>query len=545
MPDCIKANECGLVKMFFSTPELVLCLCQVLHDADLLVLSQVSSCLNTLALHTFFIFHGMTLSQISSGIFLLSSLSLPAFRLALFIPSLKITKLSCSFDVATAHSDMRSLQRVLSRLPRISELNITTYTAIEEDIAESELQELNHTFSNLMFALDPYKNLLILSDGYFSLSKHRRMVHPKKLGNFPFAIRGLWSLIALSPLICSFLLAHGLVKVSATVESALSDPRIRDFQDERIHKDIGRCRMLPRAVRITSPMLPSNFLSLKKWTMVTFNESVTTTLYIKPIAFLDDEKWHLILSSLQFSHLKYLTIEPRANISLTTIVLFVNRHPTIQSLELFHHSIPYSSYPPGPDTTLSLAPNSLNNLRTLQASSRLIHLLLKSVPGPLPNLHDISIGPKIQRDYRYWHGHGMYPDKRAKVENPFDFAALERALMTVRKCARAGLELGVTLPGGSVAMKWLALSAAAGMSKLHVKTLVIGTERGISLPSPVIPLLADWIASMFVTTELRMIQFKPWVIVSESKKAEFERKIREVTGTEDVAVDFSVGMYIY
>jgi hypothetical protein len=61
-----------------------------LNTADLLALSQVSSCLNTRALLTFLIFHGMTISQIAFIILSMTSLSLPAFRLAIFIPSLKV-----------------------------------------------------------------------------------------------------------------------------------------------------------------------------------------------------------------------------------------------------------------------------------------------------------------------------------------------------------------------------------------------------------------------------------------------------------------------
>jgi hypothetical protein len=279
--------------------------------------------------------------------------------------------------------------------------------------------------------------------------------------------------------------------------------------------------------------------------MATFNESVMTSLDIKHIAFLDNEKWHSILSSLRLPRLKDLTIKHNADISLTTLTLFINRHPTIRSLVLGHHSVPYSSYPPSPQTRLSLSPNSLTNIKVLHASSRFINLLLQSTPTPLPNLYKIMIGPKIQRDHRYWHGNGIFPDARAKVETPFDFPALEGALTTVREYACAGLELQVTLPGGSVAKKWLALNAAAGMPMLHVKELSIATECGISLLPSVAPLLGDWIASMFITAELRKVELKSWVITGPSEKAEFERRIREVTGAEDVVVDFSVGRYTY
>jgi hypothetical protein len=543
-----RANEPGYIGMFFSTPELVLCLCQVLDDADLLVLSQVSSRLNTHALQTFFIFHGMTLSQITSGIFSLSSLSLPAFCLAIFLSSLKVTKLSCTFDPATAQSDTQSLQRVLLRLPPIPELNIITYTEAERNISRSywtKSLELSGTFSDLLFALDPYKNFLILADGRTNVSKHRRMVHPKLLPDFPFVIRGWWSLIASSPLICSYLLAQRLVDLSARVSSALADPRIRTLQDERIHDDVKRfCKSGglgpgPRAMRITSPML-SNSPSLARWTLVTFDENVMTHLYISRMHFLDGEQWHSILSSLRLSRLWSLTIGCGIHISLTTLILFLDRHSTIRSLALGHYSIPYSSYPSNPHTTLSLSSNFFNNLKILHASSKFIHLLLRSIPGPLPNLCRIYIGPRLRRSK-----HPRYdrPDMREKVETPFDFAAWESALTTVGECTRDVEMLGMTLPGGSVASDWLASSAAAGMSKLHTEELSIATERGIPLSSSIIPLLADWIIGMFLTTVLKTIVLKPWVIVGPSERAGFEKSIREATGAGDVVVDFSAGRH--
>ena len=113
----------------------------------------------------------------------------------------------------------------------------------------------------------------------------------------------------------------------------------------------------------------------------------------------------------------------------------------------------------------------------------------------------------------------------------------------VRDYTRDIKVLGVTLPGGSVASDWLASSASAGMSKLHVEELSIATERGIPLSSPVIPLLADWIIRMFLTTALRKVVLKPWVIIGQSERTRFEKGISEATGAGGVAVDFSVGTH--
>jgi hypothetical protein len=136
--------------------------------------------------------------------------------------------------------------------------------------------------------------------------------------------------------------------------------------------------------------------------------------------------------------------------------------------------------------------------------------------------------------------YGSYgqPVKREKVETPFDFAAWEGALKAVGDRTRDIEMLGMTLPGGAVASDWLASSAAARMSMLHAKELSIATERGIPLSSSAIPLLADWIIRVFLTTTLRKVGFTPWVIVGESERAGFEKRITEATGA--VAVDFSI-----
>jgi hypothetical protein len=115
------------------------------------------------------------LPQIASGMFSLSSLSLAAFQLALSLPPL--TKLSCTFDTATAKLDITSLRHVLSRLLPIPEWSIiTTHT-----ISRESPHQLVRTFSQLLFTLYLYQNFIIFRNGRFLLSKHRRMVHSKTL----------------------------------------------------------------------------------------------------------------------------------------------------------------------------------------------------------------------------------------------------------------------------------------------------------------------------------------------------------------------------
>ena len=505
----------------------MLSLCQVLSDADLLVLSQVNKRLNTLALQTLFIYHGMTLSGISSGVFSLSSISLPAFRLALFIPSL--SELSCTFDAASADTDIASLQHVLSRLPPIPELVITTQGEIH--------QSLNSTFSRLLIAIDPYKNFLILSQGFFFVSKRRRTVHSKSL-HFPVeSVNSPWAWIALLPFMCSFLLVQRFVDLGSIICSALSDPRARTFQDVRICNDIMPLHTSPHDVRIISPMLTSSLFA--KWTMVIFDESVITTLCIEHMPFLDDEKWHSILSCLRLPNLRDLAIRRGVHISLSTLVAFINRYPTIQSLVLGHHSISYSS---PPNSKLSLSANTLDQLETLCASSRFIHLLLQSTS--LPKLQNINIGPEIQMDPRKFRGHGSFPDVRAKTENPFDFAALDRALATLKEggyLARGLVNIGMTLPGRSVAKKWLIdrrFDSMLGATEMRVIGITIATERGMALDPSVIHLLADWIISAFAGGGLRSIWVRPWVVVDPNDQAVFERRIKEVMA--DVVIEFSI-----
>jgi len=535
MPGSLRPNECGCVEIFFSTPELVQRFCQVLDDTDLLVLSQLSRALNKLALYTFFSFHGMTLSQISSGIFSLSSLSLPGFRLAIFLPSLKVTKLSCTFDAATAQSDIKSLQYVLSRLPPISDLSITAYTATEEHIARSFSQSLHGTFASLLFTLDPYQNFLILHPSLFSVSWHHCVIHAKPL-RFPGCMDSLW-MLAFTPFTPLVLLALGLVGLSDIIFSLLSDPLARTFQDERILNDIENLGISSRAVRIISRMPPSNHLSSEKWTLVTFNESLMTTLRIAYISFRDDEKWHSILSCIRLPRLEDLFIGPDAHISLNTFISFVNRHPTIRVLGVSQDSISYASDAHNPGITQSISLNGLNNLLVLHASSMFIHLLFGLNPIPLPKLRAIHIGPRMQGDHRFWHRIGSYCKK------PFDFTALESALTTVRECGWQVEELALTLPGGSVAGKWLQSSAVAGMFALHIQELNIATERGIPLHSSVVPLLVNWIGGIFMMTKLRKVSLQCEAIVAPSEREKFTQRISEVAGAEDVVVDFVGATY--
>jgi hypothetical protein len=261
--------------------------------------------------------------------------------------------------------------------------------------------------------------------------------------------------------------------------------------------------------------------------MVILDQSVMTILHITRIPFLDDEQWHSILSSLQLPRLDDLMVANDVHISLTTLISFVNRHSTIKRLALCHHSI---SYPSNPDMKPSVSPNFVN-LERLQASGRFICLILRSHLEPLPNLRYIHIGPLLQ--YNSY----SRPAEREKVETPFDFAALDGAFMAVGDSTCDIEMLGVTLPGGAVAMDWLASSMAAGTSKLHPKELSIATECGIPLHLSVILLLADWIIKTFPTTTLRKVAFAQWVIVGQSERAGFEKRIREVT--DAVAVGFS------
>jgi hypothetical protein len=279
-------------------------------------------------------------------------------------------------------------------------------------------------------------------------------------------------------------------------------------------------------------MPPSNHLSSEKWTLVIFNESLMTTLHIAHISFRDDDKWHSILSCIQLPRLEDLFIGPDAYISLHTFISFVNRHPTIRWLAVSPNSVSYSSDSGNPGITQPIPLDGLNNLLRLHASCTLIYLLFGLNPIPLPKLCAIHIGPKMQKDHHYWHRIGSHRGK------PFDFTALESALTTVRECARQVEELGLTLPGGSVAGKWLQSSAVAGMFALHVQELNISTEPGIPLHSSVVPLLADWIVGIFMMTKLRKVWLQREAIVAPSEREIFTQRIGGVAGAGHVVVGF-------
>lgn len=136
------------------------------------------------------------------------------------------------------------------------------------------------------------------------------------------------------------------------------------------------------------------------------------------------------------------------------------------------------------------------------------------------------------------------PKVDEEVETLFDFAILESALKTVGGWVHDVEIVGLTLPGGEGAKNWLASSTTAGIPKLHVQRFVIVTERGIPFSRSIIQLLVDWIVSMFLTTKLRSVELKPWVIVGWFERTKFENRISVATGGR-VVVDFSHRMEIF
>jgi hypothetical protein len=166
---------------------------------------------------------------------------------------------------------------------------------------------------------------------------------------------------------------------------------------------------------------------------------------------------------------------------------------------LGHYSISKASYP-SPGAKLSLSAHCLNQLETLCALSHFIHILLQSTP--LPNLHHINIGPEVQMDYhtyRKFHKHGTHPKVHAKVETPFDFAAINRVLAMVNNCgyfSRGPFKLGLTLPGASVVKKWLMdhrLGLTLSIEGMHVNEISITVECSIPLDPSATLILVDWI----------------------------------------------------
>ena len=445
--------------------ETILIVCQALDDNDLLTLCQVSKRLHTLSLDTYFLRHGISEADIMAGNILVSSNSLCGVRHALFISS--IEKLSCIFHRTTAVSDMSAMERFVSRLPPIKEVEVTI------DVMSTMFWDRSPTeaFISLLLALlpDKFGTILFLKSGSFHVSNHRRFV------------QRFMCLILFGP----FIVAFGAINLASLVKSIIIDPRARLRQDHRIREDLLGSSMWtpPHSLQVRSPMLPDP--PFAKWTMITFNSSTMTTLNITNIPLLP-ANWRTVLPSIHLPSLRRLGIGRDVELDFCDFSAFVCRHPKIDALSIDHFSIPYRSLAPFPA-------NSLPKLSFLAATARHVTHILRSAED-FRHLRQVDIGPE-----QFKSRSSRQLDHKAKVETPFSFDDLNEALRAVADLHIPDFTLTVIVPGDSRSKQWLSLfgddrDTQRVERRLHNFTIVnFHLERGKRLHPSMHALLSQWL----------------------------------------------------
>jgi hypothetical protein len=455
----------------FSTlpNELVLAICSALSDADLLALCQTSRFFNGLALPVFFSRHG----KIQAAAISVNSDSTQGIPLALSFFD-RFESLTCAFSHDTVNADVFILTHLVSRHPRIREVEVN----LAPPAQPLELVEL---LFGLLFVLTPDKSgtLVILHHNTISISRRRR-VYP--------CLADLLPILKIDNA-CIFVAAVILVLSSQKfldLWTILSDPCKSKRQNDRIREDL-RLAFPITSLRVSHRFLPNPAFS--KWTLVAINQSHTTSLKIPSTPHLP-----AILPAITLPALTHLTICNNALLPFESFVEFLMRHPSLTYLTLEDYSVTYH------DLT-SLPPNSLPHLEGLTAPPRHIVNILCGLPSAAgaegwSNMVVVSFPPPPPLIFGK---SGDRIDPKARFE-PVDFGEFNEALQAVAKLnARLShdLQLHLQIPAGITSRVW-SDSAIQGHGRpetnMHrVSSLVLRAHRNRPLDHDLLSLLPKWL----------------------------------------------------
>ncbi|RDB27864.1 hypothetical protein Hypma_002085 [Hypsizygus marmoreus] len=257
------------------------------------------------------------------------------------------------------------------------------------------------------------------------------------------------------------------------VHSFFGDPFARKEQCRRVRFDLQAQLRTPRSTQI---------IPFDDWTLVIFDADTVTELNITPSqkrSVIPLEQTHLL--ALHYSILTSLTIDECARITMSTLLQFLARHPTVRSLVLKHSTIHGIPNP----TTTPLLPHSIH-LDTVSAPLHIFAHLLPYIDAQ--SLHTAQIGclgtpPRLEK---------------------FDFSQLDHILRVLATAGKSHLKIfHVWLPGGRAAEPWLHnATSTQGLEEeerperrlVRVRRVVVHAENPRVEPfdESIKPLFAEW-----------------------------------------------------
>jgi hypothetical protein len=490
--------------------ELLLAICSALSDADLLALCRTSRYFNDLALHVFFSRHGH-FRDAAISVNSASTLGIPV-ALSFFD---RFESLSCTFNDATAKLDVLKLTHLVSRLPRIKE--------VEVNLVRSDPQfPLIELFLGLLFALAPDKSstLVILHHNKILISRRRRVY--SRLEDFAPTIKIDNAYIFVAAVLL-FLLSQKFLDLW----TILSDPLKRKRQNDRIREDVHINSSIA-SLRVIHRFLPDPGFS--KWILVGIDQSYMTCLQIHSNPLLPT-----ILPAITLPALTNLTICNKALLPFKSFVGFLMRHPSLTDLTLEDYSVTYT------DLT-SLPPNTLLHLQSLSAPLRHILNILRDSSaagaGEWPNMMVVGFPPPTMLTLSKF---GQYRiDPRAGSE-PFDFSVFDQALRLVAtRLSHHDISLHLQIPADSTSRVWFD-SATQGHGRPetnmhHVSSVKLRTHQNRPLDHHLLSLLPKWLE---LFPKLKHVTLCEYLAPTQDARDELLQKVHEAL--PNVSVLFCLG----
>ncbi|RDB27079.1 hypothetical protein Hypma_004980 [Hypsizygus marmoreus] len=256
------------------------------------------------------------------------------------------------------------------------------------------------------------------------------------------------------------------------------DPLARKDQRRRVHMDLQ-----PMRTSRSTQIIPISYLPIgafrRNWILVALDADILTDLHISPghyqfpIRQIHRER---ILLALCYPALTMVHVDIGASITLSELVHFLARHPTVKDLTVDRSSLLSL------DDVSSASPPLHIHLETLSMPLNVLACLLPQIN--LQTLITAKIGCAV---------------KSPHVGQPFDFGQLEHILNTMAAVESQLEILELWLPGGRAAEPWLSSVIREEAKRperrlLHLRRLIVHAENVHIDPfhSDLVPLFMKW-----------------------------------------------------